>query len=42
MLGLAGISYYYLRMADPEGTPSLLIFLPRSPARLRTNVVEPA
>jgi lantibiotic modifying enzyme len=31
MLGLAGICYYYLRMADPEGTPSLLIFLPRSP-----------
>jgi lantibiotic modifying enzyme len=31
MLGLAGISYYYLRMADPDGTPSLLIFLPRSP-----------
>lgn len=29
MLGLSGISYYYLRMADPEGTPSLLIFLPR-------------
>lgn len=29
MLGLAGISYYYLRMADPAGTPSLLIFLPR-------------
>jgi lantibiotic biosynthesis protein len=32
MLGLAGICYYYLRMADPETTPSLLIFLPRSPA----------
>jgi lantibiotic modifying enzyme len=42
MLGLSGISYYYLRMADPEGTPSLLIFLPRPHARLRTNVVEPA
>jgi lantibiotic modifying enzyme len=42
MLGLAGISYYYLRMADPEETPSLLIFLPRSPARSRKNVVEPA
>jgi lantibiotic modifying enzyme len=32
MLGLAGICYYYLRMADPSETPSLLIFLPRSPA----------
>jgi lantibiotic modifying enzyme len=31
MLGLAGICYYYLRMADPAGTPSLLIFLPPSP-----------
>jgi lantibiotic modifying enzyme len=30
MLGLAGISYYYLRMADVEGTPSLLIFSPSS------------
>lgn len=30
MQGLAGISYFYLRMADPEGTPSLLIFTPRS------------
>lgn len=33
MLGLAGISYYYLRMADPEATPSLLIILPRTHAR---------
>ena len=31
MLGLAGICYYYLRMADPLGTPSLLIFLPSRP-----------
>jgi lantibiotic biosynthesis protein len=30
MMGLAGISYYYLRMADPQGTPSLLIFSPSS------------
>lgn len=42
MLGLSGISYYYLRMADPDATPSLLIFMPRSPARLPANVVEPA
>ncbi|HEX5705824.1 MAG TPA: lanthionine synthetase LanC family protein [Pyrinomonadaceae bacterium] len=42
MLGLAGISYYYLRMADPEATPSLLIFLPDTPARLRTSLVEAA
>lgn len=30
MMGLAGISYYYLRMADPQTTPSLLIFSPSS------------
>jgi lantibiotic biosynthesis protein len=30
MLGYAGISYYYLRMAEPEQTPSLLLFSPRS------------
>ena len=30
MLGFAGISYYYLRMADPETTESLLLFCPRS------------
>ena len=29
MLGLSGISYYYLRMAAPHATPSLLIFPPR-------------
>jgi lantibiotic modifying enzyme len=42
MLGLAGISYYYLRMADPEGTPSILIFQPRSAARLRPSLVGAA
>lgn len=31
MLGLAGIAYFYLRMADPELTPSVLIFAPRVP-----------
>jgi lantibiotic modifying enzyme len=30
MMGLAGISYFYLRMADPQRTPSLLIFSPSS------------
>jgi lantibiotic modifying enzyme len=30
MLGLSGISYYYLRMADPEGTQSLLLMSPTS------------
>jgi lantibiotic modifying enzyme len=30
MMGLAGISYYYLRMADAERTPSLLILTPSS------------
>jgi lantibiotic biosynthesis protein len=29
MLGLAGISYFYLRMAAPELTPSVLIFSPQ-------------
>lgn len=29
MLGLTGIAYFYLRMADPESTPSVLIFAPR-------------
>lgn len=28
MLGLAGIGYFYLRLADPAGTPSVLIPLP--------------
>jgi len=28
MLGLAGIAYFYLRMADPVQTPSVLIFTP--------------
>jgi len=28
MLGLAGIGYFYLRLADPVGTPSVLITLP--------------
>jgi lantibiotic modifying enzyme len=28
MLGLAGIAYFYLRVADPGGPPSLLIFVP--------------
>jgi lantibiotic biosynthesis protein len=42
MLGLAGIAYYYLRMADPAGTPSLLIILPRPHARPRACGVEPA
>ena len=28
MLGLAGIAYFYLRMADPLQTPSVLIFTP--------------
>lgn len=31
MLGLAGVCYYYLRMADPAATPSVLIFLPQRP-----------
>jgi lantibiotic modifying enzyme len=30
MLGLAGIAYFYLRMADPQRSPSILIFKPRS------------
>ena len=30
MMGLAGISYYYLRMAQPETTPSVLIFSPQA------------
>ena len=30
MLGWAGIAYFYLRMADPQRTPSILIFTPRS------------
>jgi len=30
MLGLAGIAYFYLRMAYPESTPSVLIFTPRA------------
>jgi lantibiotic modifying enzyme len=29
MMGLAGISYYYLRMAHPETIPSVLIFSPQ-------------
>jgi lantibiotic modifying enzyme len=37
MLGLSGIAYYYLRMADPEGVPSILIFPPRPSARLPTK-----
>jgi len=28
MLGLTGIGYFYLRLADPVGTPSVLITLP--------------
>jgi lantibiotic biosynthesis protein len=28
MLGLAGIGYFYLRLADPAGTPTVLIPLP--------------
>ncbi len=28
LLGLAGIGYFYLRLADPAGTPSVLIPLP--------------
>lgn len=28
LLGLAGIGYFYLRLADPESTPSVLITLP--------------
>lgn len=31
MLGLAGIGYFYLRLADPAGTPSVLIPLPDPP-----------
>ena len=42
MLGLSGISYFYLRMADPEATPSLLIFQPRTPTRPRNSTVVPA
>lgn len=30
MMGLAGISYYYLRMAHPELIPSVLIFSPQT------------
>jgi lantibiotic modifying enzyme len=30
MQGLAGISYFYLRMADPERNPPVLIFAPRA------------
>jgi lantibiotic modifying enzyme len=30
MQGLAGISYYYLRMVDPERTPSVLILTPQN------------
>ena len=30
MLGLAGIGYYYLRLYDPQNTPSVLIILPDS------------
>jgi lantibiotic modifying enzyme len=30
MVGLSGISYYYLRMADPELTPPVLLFSPSS------------
>lgn len=29
MLGLAGIAYFYLRMANPESTPSILLLRPR-------------
>jgi lantibiotic modifying enzyme len=28
MLGLAGIGYFYLRLHDPEGIPSVLIIRP--------------
>jgi len=28
MLGLAGIGYFYLRLADPAGTPSVLLLTP--------------
>lgn len=28
LLGLAGIGYFYLRFADPAGTPTVLIPLP--------------
>jgi lantibiotic modifying enzyme len=31
MLGLAGIGYFYLRLADPENTPSVLINIPTEP-----------
>jgi len=30
MLGLAGIAYFYLRVADPQRTPSILVFRPQS------------
>ncbi len=33
MLGLAGIGYFYLRLYDPAGVPSVLLVKPREPVR---------
>jgi lantibiotic modifying enzyme len=37
MLGLSGISYFYLRMAAPSATPSLLIIMPQRPSQPHTR-----
>jgi lantibiotic biosynthesis protein len=41
MLGLAGIGYFYLRLHNPQQTPSVLIVTPCNDDQISTTVIKP-